>query len=251
MTTPLFLITGGNRGLGAAMATHLAKGGADIILTYRSGADQAADKVSEIEALGRKAAALQLDVTDSENYAAFAEKVRETTASLGHEALTGLVNNAGYGEWVTFADTTPEQLDGLYAVHLRAPYLLTQALLNQIADGGRLLFVSSGLSRFVLPGYAAYGAMKGAIDTLVRYVAKELGHRGISANAFAPGAIETDFGGGAVRDNPEINKMVAETTAMGRAGQPDDIGAAVASLLLSERNWINGMRIEASGGQQL
>ncbi|RLQ87034.1 SDR family NAD(P)-dependent oxidoreductase [Notoacmeibacter ruber] len=251
MTTPLFLITGGNRGLGAAMAKHLAKGGADIILTYRSGADQAAQKVAEIESLGRKAAALQLDVTDSSSYAAFAGKVKEKVTELGHDALTGLVNNAGHGEWALYRETTPEQLDELYTVHLRAPFLLTQVLLDQIADGGRLLFLSSGLSRFAMPGYAAYAAMKGAIDTLVRYVAKELGPRGISANAFAPGAIETDFGGGAVRDNPEINKMVAEATAMGRAGQADDIGAAVASLLLSERNWITGTRIEASGGQQL
>ncbi|MBT9385880.1 SDR family oxidoreductase [Pseudooceanicola sp. CBS1P-1] len=251
MTHPLFLITGGNRGLGANMALHLARGGADILLTYRSGADQAAEVVTQIRALGRKAEALPLEVADSAAYPAFAEAVRAATRALGHDSLTGLINNAGHGIRTPFTETTPEALDGLYQVHVRAPYLLTQALLPQLADGGRLLFLSSGLARFATPGYSAYGAMKGAVDTLVRYLAQELGGRGISVNSIAPGAIETDFGGGVVRDNAEVNRMIAGATAMGRAGQPDDIGAAVASLLLSQGNWITGQRIEASGGQNL
>ena len=208
------LITGGSRGLGRNAALALAADGADILLTYRSRADAADAVVAQIQALGRRAAALPLDMADS----------------------------AG------FADTTPAQFDELVAVHLKGPYFLTQALLPLIADGGRILNVSSGLARFSLPGSSAYAMMKGGIEVFSRYLARELGARGISANTLAPGAIETDFGGGHVRDNADINAMVAGNTALGRAGQPDDIGPVVAALLSPRTAWINAQRVEASGG---
>ncbi|SLN15140.1 Gluconate 5-dehydrogenase [Aquimixticola soesokkakensis] len=249
--SPLFLITGGNRGLGKAMATALAAAGADIILTYRSGATEAQATVAHITALGQKAAALCLDTTAHQSFATFTGALETTMNALGHTHLTGLVNNAGFGVHAPFATTTATQLDDLFAVHVKGPYLLIQALLPRLKDGGRILFVSSGLSRFTSPGFSAYGTMKGAVDTLTRYVAAELGPRGISVNAIAPGAIETDFGGGVVRDNAAANAAVAQSTAMGRAGLADDIGGAVTALLMSPANWVTAQRIEASGGQNI
>lgn len=245
------LITGGNRGLGRNAALHLARQGVDIIFTWRSNETEAREAAAEIAAAGARAASLRLDVGDAASFPAFAADLRGVLKNWGGQRFDYLVNNAGMGFVAPFAETTEAQIDELYAVHLKGPYLLTQTLLPLIADGGRILNVSSGLARFALPGYSAYAAMKGAIEVLTRYQAKELGARGIAVNTIAPGAIETDFGGGAVRDNRDLNAMIASQTALGRVGLPDDIGAAIASLLSEDSRWINAQRIEVSGGMFL
>ncbi|MGY3040300.1 NAD(P)-dependent dehydrogenase (short-subunit alcohol dehydrogenase family) [Rhodanobacter sp. TND4EL1] len=253
MTThsPIALITGGNRGLGRHAALALARQGTDIMLTYRRHADEAQQVVAEIEALGRQAVALPLDIS-SDPFPTFANQVRETLADHWQRTqFNFLLNNAGAGTTAAFADTTAAQFDQMVAIHVKGPFFLTQALLPLLTDGGRILNVSSGLTRFALPGYAAYAMMKGAMEVLTRYQAKELGARGISVNTLAPGAIETDFGDGAVRDNAGLNALVASNTALGRAGLPDDIGGVVAALLASGSGWINAQRIEASGGMFL
>ena len=242
------LITGGSRGLGRNAALALAADGADIVLTYRHQAAAAEAVVAQIRALGRRAAALPLDVADSATFAAFADTVRAQLQQWGRAGLDGLVNNAGEGHYAPFADTTPAAFDQLVAVHLKGPYFLTQCLLPVLADGSRILNISSGLARFALPGSSAYAMMKGGVEVLTRYLAKELSARGISANTLAPGAIETDFGGGRVRDDAQTNAMVASVTALGRAGQPDDIGPAVVALMSPGTKWINAQRVEASGG---
>ncbi|WP_313460023.1 SDR family oxidoreductase [Stenotrophomonas sp.] len=247
-TSRITLITGGSRGLGRNAALALAADGSDVIITYRSQADAAQQVVAQIEALGRRAAALPLDVADSAGFEAFATAVKAQLQQWGATGLQGLLNNAGEGLYAGFSETTPAQFDHLVAVHLKGPYFLTQALLPLISDGGRILNVSSGLARFALPGSSAYAMMKGGVEVFSRYLAKELGARGISANTLAPGAIETDFGGGHVRDNQDINKMVAGNTALGRAGLPDDIGPVAVALLSPRTGWINAQRVEASGG---
>lgn len=248
-TTRIALITGGSRGIGRSMALHLAKAGMDIVITYRDRQSDAETVVQQIEALGRKAVAMQLDVGEVKNFAAFAEELRKILAHHWHrDRVDALVNNAGMGVYETFAQTSEEQFDALMNVHFKGVFFLTQHLLPLINDGGRIINISSGLTRFALPGYAAYAAMKGSVEVLSRYLAKELGPRGISVNTLAPGAIETDFGGGAVRDNADLNRMIAGQTALGRVGQPDDIGGAVVALLAPESGWINAQRIEISGG---
>lgn len=247
-STRITLITGGSRGLGAQMALALARDSHDIVLTYREAASAAHAVVTEIQALGRRAMALPLDVGDTGGFPAFAAAVRDGLAGWGAKQLDGLINNAGMGVHAPFADTTPDQFDTLVAVHLKAPYFLTQALLPLLATGARVLNISSGLARFSLPGYSAYAAMKGGVEVLTRYQAKELADRGIRVNTLAPGAIATDFGGGAVRDNAELNRYVASVTALGRAGEPEDIGGAAAALMRPGAAWITGQRIEASGG---
>ncbi|MBD9435564.1 SDR family oxidoreductase [Pseudoxanthomonas sp. PXM03] len=249
--SPLTLITGGSRGLGRNMALAIAHQGHDVILTYRSQQAEAAAVVAEIEALGQRAAALPLDVGQSDTFDAFVDAVRAQLTTWGRDRFDHLVNNAGMGVHAGFAETTRAQFDALVDVHFKGPFFLTQALLPRIADGGRIINISSGLARFALPGYAAYAAMKGAMEVLTRYQAKELGARGIAVNIVAPGAIETDFGGGAVRDNAQLNAFVASQTALGRVGVPDDIGGVVASLLSPANRWINAQRIEASGGMFL
>lgn len=250
--TSIALITGGSRGLGRNAALALARQGVDIILTYRSGQTEAESVVADIEAQGRRAVALQLDVGEAATFAAFASTVRETLQKhWKRDRFDFLVNNAGMGATASFATTSEADFDALMKVHLKGPFFLTQALLPMLADGGRILNVSSGLTRFSLPGYSAYAAMKGAIEVLTRYQAKELGARGIRVNTLAPGAIETDFGNGAVRDNAELNRFVASQTALGRTGLPDDIGGAVAALLSPASQWVTGQRIEASGGMFL
>jgi NAD(P)-dependent dehydrogenase (short-subunit alcohol dehydrogenase family) len=250
--TKIALITGGSRGLGRSMALHLAERGADILFTYRGAHQDATDVVARIEALGRRAVALQLDVTDSASFAPFAAAVAgELERTFRRPRFDFLVHNAGIGLHAAVTDTTEAQLDEIYAVHFKAPFLLTQRLLPLLADGGRILNVSSGLTRITFPGYAAYAAMKGAIEVLTRYQAKELGARKITVNTLAPGAIATDFNGGAVRDNAQLNQMVASTIALGRVGLPDDVGAATALLLSKESGWINGQRVEVSGGQAI
>lgn len=250
--TRIALITGGSRGLGRNAALHLARQGTDVILTYKGKETEAQATVREIEALGRQAVALQLDVGDSRSFAAFAERVKaELGSRWGRERFDFLVNNAGMGVHATFAETTEAQFDQLFNVHLKGTFFITQTLLPLIADGGRIVNTSSGLARFSLPGYAAYAAMKGGIEVLTRYMAKELGPRGIAVNTLAPGAIETDFGGGAVRDNAQLNAQVAGMTALGRVGLPDDIGGAVAALLSEGNGWMTGQRVEVSGGMLL
>ena len=246
------LITGGSRGLGRSMALHLAERGVDLIFTYRAAAPEANQVLERIRGLGRKAVALPLDVTDSASFDAFAKSVAaELERTFGAKRFDFLVNNAGNALHASIAETTAAQLDEVFAVHFKAPFLLTQKLLPLMADGGRILNVSSGLARMTLPGSSAYGAMKAAVETFTRYLAQELGPRKITANVVAPGAIATDFSGGMVRDNPDVNRRVASMTALGRVGLPEDIGGAVALLLAPESGWINGQRIEVSGGQGL
>ena len=246
--SPITLITGGSRGLGRDMALAVADKGHDVVITYRSRSDEADAVVALVQARGRRAAALALDVADAAGFAGFAERLRATLSEWGRDRLDHLVNNAGIGLHAPFADTTEAAFDELVAVHLKGPFFLTQTLLPLLADGGRILNVSSGLTRFSLPGYAAYAAMKGAIEVLSRYQAKELGARGITVNTLAPGAIETDFGGGAVRDDKGINAALAAQTALGRVGLPGDIGGVVALLLDPASHWVTAQRIEASGG---
>jgi NAD(P)-dependent dehydrogenase (short-subunit alcohol dehydrogenase family) len=252
MNTPIALVTGGSRGLGKNMAQALAARGVDVVLTYRSNQKEAEAVVAEIERSGRKAVALQLDVGVSSTFASFVEQVREVLKNRWQrDRFDYLVNNAGIGIHASFAETTEAQFDELVNIQFKGPFFLTQKLLPLLADGGRIVNISSGLARFALPGYSAYAAMKGAMEVLTRYQAKELGSRGIAVNIVAPGAIETDFGGGLVRDNKQVNDMIASQTALGRVGRPEDIGGVVASLLSPENRWINAQRIEASGGMFL
>lgn len=246
------LVTGGSRGLGRNTAISIARHGGDVILTYRDGADRANSVVEEIAALGRKAVALRLDTSDIAGFPAFADAVRAALRSeWGRDSFDHLVNNAGHGEMAGFAETTVAQFDKLFDVHVKGVFFLTQALLPLMADGGRIVNFSSGLTRVSYPGFSAYSAAKGAVEILTLYMAKELGHRGITANTVAPGAIETDFLGGAVRDTPAYNEAFAKMIALGRVGVPDDIGPAVASLLGPDNRWVTAQRIEISGGQNI
>jgi NAD(P)-dependent dehydrogenase (short-subunit alcohol dehydrogenase family) len=246
------LVTGGSRGLGRATALALAKEGSGVILSYLSNRAAADETVAEIAAFGQKAVALKLDAGDTSTFAAFAGAVKKALADTwGAERFTALVNNAGTGKSAPFMQTTEADFDQLVNVHLKGVYFLTQTLVPLLADGGRIVNISSGLTRFSFPGSSAYAAMKGAIEVLTRYLAVELGARGIAVNTFAPGAIATDFNGGTVRDNENVNKHVASVTALGRVGLPGDIGPAIASLLSNDNRWINAQRIEASGGMML
>ena len=252
MTHKIALITGATRGLGKNAALKLAAKGVDILFTWRSHGEEAETLVKEIEALGSRAVALKLDVGDSRQFDGFVAQVKEALKnSWQRERFDYLVNNAGHGHYKLFSETTEEEFDALVNVHFKGPYFLTQKLLPLINDGGRILNISSGLTRMTYPGSGTYAAMKGAMEVLTRYQAKELGERRIRVNILAPGAIETDFGGGRVRDNKEINDTIAAFTALGRVGQPDDIGDAISAILSDETGWITAQRIEASGGQAL
>lgn len=243
------LITGGSRGLGKNMALSMAKKGIDVIITYHTNETEAQKVIAEIEILGQKAVALQLNTGDTKSFDAFLAKVK---AVLGDTFNTThfdfLVNNAGTGLHTSIVDNTEEQFDELMNIHFKGVFFLTQKSLALLNDGGRIINISSGLARFSVAGAAAYASMKGAVETFTRYLAKELGTRGITANIVAPGAIETDFGGGGVRDNAAMNSFIASVTALGRAGLPDDIGGVVAFLCSDEARWINAQRIEVSGG---
>jgi NAD(P)-dependent dehydrogenase (short-subunit alcohol dehydrogenase family) len=251
MTDKVAIITGGSRGLGRNTAVNLARRGVDVIFTYRSNQAEAEGLIREAEAMGRKATGFRLDTGDVRSFDGFVADVSKTLQSCGRDGFDYLVNNAGNSLHAPFDQTTEAQFDAIVNVHFKGVYFLTQKLLPLMHDGGRIVNISSGLARFALPGSSAYGATKGAVEVLTRYLAKELGPRGITVNVVAPGAIQTDFSGGMVRDNPEINKRVADMTALGRAGVPDDIGPMIAALLSDENRWVNGQRIEVSGGMAL
>jgi NAD(P)-dependent dehydrogenase (short-subunit alcohol dehydrogenase family) len=244
------LVTGASRGLGRSTALSIARCGGDVILTYQSRAEDAQAVVSEIQAMGCRAVALQLDTGEVSSFAPFAARLRTVLREIWQrDTLDHLVNNAGHGDYALIEQTTEAQFDRLVDVHFKGVFFLTKELLPLIADGGRIVNLSTGLTRVTAPGWAAYAAVKGAIEVLTVYMAKEFGSRGIAVNSVAPGAIETDFFGGAVRDTPEFNKFFADMTALGRVGLPDDIGLMIASLLSEDNRWVNAQRIEVSGGQ--
>jgi NAD(P)-dependent dehydrogenase (short-subunit alcohol dehydrogenase family) len=250
--TSISLITGANRGLGYNTAINIAKSGGDVIVAYRSNRKQAEAVVAEIEAIGQKAVALELDVSQIGRFDDFAVTLKDTLAKhWQRDRFDNLINNAGHGEFALLTETSEEQFDGLFNTHVKGVFFLIKNLAPLISDGGRILNFSSGLTRISFPGFSAYAAAKGAVETLTVYMAKELGARGITANVIAPGAIETDFGGGRVRDSADVNKAFAEKTALGRVGLPDDIGPMIASFLKPENRWVTAQRIEVSGGQSI
>ena len=246
------LVTGGSRGLGKNMALSIARKGLDVVLTYNSRRESALETIAEIEQLGQKAIALQLNTADIKSFDSFFELLKqELSNNFGTQRINYLVNNAGIGIVSPFAETTEEDFDALFNIHLKGVYFFTQKALEILEDGGGIVNISSGLARFSLPGYSAYASMKGAIEVLTKYQAKELGTRGIRSNVVAPGAIATDFGGGLVRDNEQVNKIIAGTIPLGRVGLPDDIGGVVAFLCTDDARWVNAQRIEVSGGQSI
>jgi NAD(P)-dependent dehydrogenase (short-subunit alcohol dehydrogenase family) len=252
MPEKIAVLTGASRGLGRSMALHLAAQGVGVAGTYRTNEDAADAVVAEIEGSGGRALMLPLDATRTETFGDFAAALAEALQStFGRRTFDFLINNAGIGINAPFTQTTEQQFDDLVQIQLKAPFFLTQRLLPMIVDGGRILNVSSGLARFTLPGFSAYAATKGAIEVLTRYQAKELGERQIRVNVVAPGAIESDFAGGAVRDIAAVNDAIAATIPLGRVGLPDDVGSAVAALLSDGLGWLNGTRIEVSGGQNV
>jgi NAD(P)-dependent dehydrogenase (short-subunit alcohol dehydrogenase family) len=250
-TDKIAIVTGGSRGLGRSTVLSLARRGVDSIFTYHANRAEAEKVVGLVAEAGRKAVALQLDAGDVRAFDPFVQRVRQALTDLGADRFDYLVNNAGTSLHQAFGQTTEEELDRIYNVHFKGVFFLTQKLLPHLKDGGRIVNISSGLARFTIPGTSAYASMKGAVEVLTRYLAKELGARGIAVNTVAPGAIATDFSGGMVRDNPEVNRRVAEMTALGRVGEPDDIGPMIAALLSDDNRWVNGQRIEVSGGMAL
>lgn len=243
------LVTGGSRGLGKNMVLSLAKKGIDIVLTYKSNKQEAENVVAEIQALGQKAIAFQLDTSSTKEFDSFFKQVtNHLEEHTGSKNFDFLVNNAGIGIHKSFEETTEEDFDTLQNIQFKGVFFLTQKALPFLNEGSSIVNISTGLARFSLPGYAAYASMKGAIETLTKYLAKELGPRQIRVNVVAPGAIETDFGGGVVRDNAALNAFIASQTALGRVGLPDDIGNVVAFLCSDDSKWVNAQRIEASGG---
>jgi len=251
-TNKIALITGGSRGLGKNMALSLASKGVDVILTYNSKKNEAEAVVAEIEKAGQKAAALQLNTGDIKSFDAFFAEVKNVLKNtFNTDHFDFLVNNAGIGMHKPFAETTEDDFDNLVNIHYKGVFFISQKSLPLINNGGRIVNISSGLARFSMPGTSVYGSLKSAVETLSRYMALELGPRGITVNTVAPGAIETDFSGGMVRDNAEVNARVASVTALGRVGKPDDIGGVVAFLCSEDAKWINGQRIEVSGGMNL
>ena len=251
MSTPkIALVTGGSRGLGKNMAQHLAQKGLDVLLTYHSKQDEAETVVAELQALGRKAAALQLDASNVGSFAGFLEQVKATLqTTFGTERFDFLINNAGTGLYQPYDQVTEQQFDDMLNIHFKGPFFLTQQALPLLNDGGGIINISSGLTRIVMPSSSTYASMKAAMEMLTKYQAKELAGRRIRVNVVAPGAIETDFGGGRTRDNKEVNAHIAGLTALGRVGLPTDIGPVVAFLCTDEAGWIDAQRIEVSGGQ--
>ena len=249
--TRIALITGANRGIGRSTALQLARDGVDVILTYRSNAAEAAAVVAEIEALGRRAAALALDVGDVSAFDAFADAFRAILGGWDRDTFDFLVNNGGMSIGGMLADVTPEDFDRLVDVHFKGVFFLTQKLAPLLADNGSIVNISTGLARFTSPQRAVYGSVKGAVEVLTRYLAAELGARGIRVNTIAPGPVATDFSGGIVRDTPAFQEHLSSITALGRIAVADDIGPAIAALLGDGNRWITGQRIEVSGGIHL
>lgn len=251
-TPKIAIVTGGSRGLGRNTVLNLAKRGIDSIFTYHSNRAEADQVVAAVREAGRNAGrnaiAIQLDTSNTASFDTFTQNVRDALSKLGAERFDFLVNNAGTSLHKAFHETTEAELDAVYAVHFKGVFFLTQKLLPLINDGGRIVNISSGLARFSFPGSSAYACMKGAVEVLTRYLAKELGERRITVNTVAPGAIATDFSGGMVRDNPDLNKLIAGMTSLGRVGHPDDIGPMIAALLSDDNRWVNAQRIEVSGG---
>lgn len=248
-TGKVALVTGGSRGLGKDMCLQLAKKGWDIILTYQNSANEATMVVEEIRAMGQKAKSIQLDVSNVGSFDSFVQSVKSSLKEdFETECILALVNNAGIGAYASIEATTEAVFDSMVNIHLKAPYFITQKLLPLMTDGGSIVNISSGLTRFSYPNYAPYAIMKAAVESLTRYQAQEFGRRKIRVNTIAPGAIATDFGGGAVRDNKDLNAMIANTTALGRVGLPDDIGSVVAFLCSEDAKWVNAQRIEVAGG---
>ncbi|HUM47431.1 MAG TPA: SDR family oxidoreductase [Chitinophagales bacterium] len=246
------LVTGGSRGLGKDMALRLAEKGSDIIITYQSNKDMAAEVVRSIESSGRKAAALQYDAADFKSLDGFLQEVKELLQSKWKALhFDFLINNAGIGATIPFAQVSEDDFDRFLNIHFKSIYFLTQRALPMINDGGRIINISTGTTRFCVPGYSVYASMKGAIETFTRYLAREAGPRGITANVLAPGPIETDFNNAALRSNPDRKATMATLTALGRVGQASDIGGIVALLCSEDAGWITGQRIEASGGINL
>ena len=246
------LVTGGSRGLGRNMAIQLARSGVDVIITYNSREDEASVVCGECEDLGRRAASLQLDVSAISSFPGFGEQLnRCLSEQFQVDSFDFLVNNAGINVHTMFGQTTEEEFDSLMNVHFKGVYFLTQELLPQLRDGGSIVCVSTGLTRFAIPGYGAYAAMKGGLEVFIKYLAKELGPRRITANIVAPGAIETDFTRGAFEHNPDLKGFIASQTALGRVGLPEDIGGVVTFLCSEPGHWVNAQRIEASGGMFL
>jgi len=250
--TKIAVITGGSRGLGKNMALAIARKGLDVVITYITNKEAADAVVAEIQSIGQKASAFQLDTG---NVKIFDDFISQLTAWLraqnGSPKFDFLINNAGTALYALARETMEEQFDAIVNIHFKGVFFLTQKALPYINDGGGIINISSGLARFTMPGSSVYGSVKGAVEVLTRYLAKELGDRKIRVNVVAPGAIETDFGGGRTRDNKEINARIAGITALGRVGLPDDIGGVVAFLCTEEAYWINGQRLEVSGGQGL
>ena len=245
------IVTGGSRGLGRSMVLNLARRGVISLFTYNSSSDEAKKVVAEAEAAGAKAIALKLDTGKMASFDAFVGDVRSALKQLGTDKFDYLVNNAGISSHTPFTKVTEEELDQQYQVNFKGVFFLTQKLLPLIRDGGQIVNISSGVTRFVNPDSVAYATFKGAVEIFTRYLAHDLGPRNINVNTVAPGAIQTDFSGGVVRDNPAVNKIVANMTALGRPGLPEDIGPMVASLLSDANHWINAQRIEVSGGMRL
>jgi NAD(P)-dependent dehydrogenase (short-subunit alcohol dehydrogenase family) len=242
------IVTGGSRGIGRNTVISLAERGVDSILTYNARRDAAEEVVAAVHEAGARAIALQLDTGDLRAFDGFVENVRNALAQLGAERFDYLVNNAGNNHHnMPFEKATEEELDSIYNVHFKGVFFLTQKLLPLINDGGRIVNLSTARTRVASPGGAVYASMKGAVEVLTRSMALELGPRKIAVNTVAPGAVATDFSGGVVRDNPEVNKRIAEMTALGRVGLPEDLGPMIASLLSADNRWINAQRIEVSG----
>lgn len=243
------LITGGSRGLGKNMALSIARKGMDVILTFRTNEDEAKQTVQEIESAGQKAIALPLDMTDTGSLDGFVESVLAAlTSGWDTQTFHFLINNAGMGATVPFAEVTDELFTDFLNVHFKGIYFLTQKLLPYIGSGGGIINISSGTTRFANPGYSVYASMKGAVEVLTKYMAKELGSKGIRANVVAPGPIETDFNNAAIRSNPQMKQILSNLSPLGRVGYPEDIGSVVAFLCTDDAKWINGQRIEVSGG---
>lgn len=248
-TTKIVLVTGGSRGLGKDMALSIARKGMDVLLTYRTNEEEARQVVKEIEGMGQKASALPLDMNQLSSLDSFVQQVlSELSSKWNTQTLHFLVNNAGMGATVPFEQVTEELFDEFMNVHYKGVYFLTQKLVPYMTEGGGIINISSGTTRFCNPGYSVYASMKGAVEVLTRYMAKELGAKGIRANVVAPGPIETDFNSAAIRNNPEMKARLSSLTPLGRVGNAEDIGGVVAFLCTEEARWVNGQRIEVSGG---